>query len=55
MKKEETIETLLSAMHLPPQATGPPVAAQSEPEEPEALELGWSGECETPDWPEYPD
>ena len=55
VKQEETIQTLLSAMHLLTQATGPPVAAQPEPAETEALELEWSGEAESADWPEYPD
>jgi hypothetical protein len=55
VKQEETIQTLLSAMRLLTQATGPPVAAQPEPAETEALELEWSGEAESADWPEYPD
>lgn len=39
----------------PTQATGPPERANSEPAETEALELEWSGEGESADWPEYPD
>ena len=55
VKKEETIQTLLKAMHLPTQATGPPERVKSEPAEPEALELKWSREGENADWLEYPD
>jgi hypothetical protein len=55
VKKEETVQTLLSAMQLPTQATGPPERAKPEPAETEALELEWSGGGESADWPEYPD
>lgn len=55
VKKEETVQALLTAMRLSTQATGPPERAKSEPVEPEALELEWSGEGESADWPEYPD
>ena len=39
VKKEETIETLLTAVQLPTQATGPPERGKLEPAESEALEL----------------
>lgn len=55
VKKEETIQALLKARHLPTQATGPPERAQPEPVATEPLELEWSGEGESADWPEYPD
>ena len=55
VKTEETIQTLLSAMQVLTQATGPPEMAKSEPAEPEALELEWSGEGASTDWPEYPE
>jgi hypothetical protein len=55
VKKEETKQTLLKAMHLPTQATGPPERVKSEPAEPEALELKWSREGESADCLEYPD
>jgi len=42
-------------MQLPTQATGPPAMTKPEPAETEALELEWSGEGESTDWPEYPD
>jgi len=54
VKKEETVQTLLSGMQLPTQATGPPERTKSEPAEPEALEIEWSGEGESADWPEIP-
>jgi hypothetical protein len=54
VKTEETIQTLLAAMHFP---TGPPKAVNPGPRESDATELEWSGEGdgERPDWPEYPD
>jgi hypothetical protein len=55
VKREETIQALLTAMRLPSHATGPPERAKSEPVETETLELEWSGEGESADWPEYPD
>jgi len=55
VKKEETIQALLKAMHLLTQPTGPPEGAKPEPAETEAMELEWSGEGESADWPEYPD
>ena len=55
VKKEETIQALLKAMHLPTQATGPPERAKPEPATTEPLELEWSGEGESADWPEYSD
>ncbi len=55
VKKEETIQALLKALHLPTQATGPPERAKPEPATTEPLELEWSGEGESADWPEYPD
>ena len=55
VKKEEMIQALLKAMHLPTQATAPPVATKPEPAETEAKEFEWHGEGESTDWPEYPD
>lgn len=39
-------------MHLPTQATGPPERAKPETATTEPLELEWSGEGESMDWPE---
>jgi hypothetical protein len=55
VKKEGTILALLKAVHLPTQATGPPERAKPEPAATEPLDLEWSGEGESMDWPEYPD
>lgn len=55
VKKEETIQALLKAMHMQTEATGPPERAQAEPATTEPLELEWSGQGERADWPEYPD
>jgi hypothetical protein len=55
VKKEKKIQALLKALHLPTQATGPPERAQRELVANEPLELYWSGEGESADWPEYPD
>jgi hypothetical protein len=53
VKKEETIQALLKAMHLQTEATGPP--ERSQPVATEPLELEWSGPGKSTDWPEYPD
>jgi hypothetical protein len=40
---------------MPTLPTGPPERAKPESVETGALELEWSGEGESADWPEYPD
>ena len=55
VKKEETIEALLKAMHLLPQPTGPPEVAKPKLPDSDVMELDWSGEGESADGPEYPD
>jgi hypothetical protein len=55
VKKEETIPALLKTMHLLAQASGPPKRAKLRPVATEPMELEWSGQGESADWPEYPD
>lgn len=54
VKTDETIKTLLTAMHLP---TGPPKVVKPMPPETHEEGLEWSedGAGESTDWPEYPD
>jgi len=56
-KAEETVRSILSAMHLPMGPTGPP--KETKPMSPDAhkeeLELSDSGAGEGTDWPEYPE
>jgi hypothetical protein len=57
VKTEETIQSILSAMHLP---TGPPKVVKPRPPETsatheEGIEWDVGGEGENADWPEYPD
>jgi len=57
VKREETIQALLSALHLPRafHSPGPPKVVNPLPLNTAEEEFGFSGEGEGTDWPEYPD